>query len=258
MCNKVAKINLVMTLTYILLASTSMSLIALLSALALSWRVRFTNRVLPLLVALAAGTMLSAAFLHLLPESFEHLPPQTALTVTLISFVAFFLLEKIFHWRHCHEIECADHQFAYINLIGDALHNFVDGMVIAAAFIVDPWLGLTTTLALALHEIPQEMGDFGVLLLSGFTPKKAVWSNLFVSLTSLVGALAGYLFHLELATSTIYLLPIAAGNFLYLAASDLIPEIRNDHHRSRSVVVFLMFLVGICLIPLLGYYLPEH
>lgn len=247
-----------MTLVLILLSTGFISLIAVLSALLLAWKVKQITSFIPALVALAAGTLLSSAFLHLLPEALHLLPAETAFAITLVSFIGFFLLEKIFHWRHCHDIDCAEHQFGYINLIGDAIHNFVDGLVIAAAFIVDPWLGLMTAFALALHEIPQEMGDFGVLLLSGFSTRKALIANFSVALSVILGGLAGFIFHNEFQSITPYLLPIAAGNFLYLSASDLIPEMRDDHHRSRSMVVFLLFLIGVCLIPVADYIMPAH
>lgn len=247
-----------MIILSILSATTVVALIALLSAALLAWKVHLVERFVPGLVGLAAGTMLASSFLHILPEAIEALPAHTVFTLTLISFIGFFLFEKLFHWQHCHEMDCDEHQFGYINLLGDALHNFLDGLVIAAAFLVDPWLGVTTTLAIALHEIPQEIGDFGVLLLSGFALKKAILSNFFVALTVVLGGLIGYFFGHQLTVVSLYLLPIAAGNFLYLSASDLVPEMRDDRHRGRSIFVFLLFLVGVCLVPLAGSLAPEH
>jgi zinc and cadmium transporter len=247
------------TLFLILLTTSLISLITIISAALLGWKVRHTHYLVPALVALAAGTMLSNSMLHLIPEALHTLEAETVMSITLMSFVGFFLLEKIFHWRHCHEIECEEHQYGRLSLIGDSMHNFIDGLMIAAAFIVSPWLGFTTALAIALHEFPQEMGDFGVLILSGFGVRRAIISNFAASLTVIIGGLTGYLFSLELANLIPYLLPITAGNFLYLSASDLIPEMRDAHHsRFRSILVFLLFFAGIFLIPLVGRLMPEH
>jgi zinc and cadmium transporter len=239
-------------LTAIILANLSMSLISvtgLLGLLRLS-KHRIEQNIY-LLVSLSAGTLLGGAFLHLLPEAAEVTPGIQPFAVTLISFIGFFILEKIIHYRHCHTDGCDEHgSFGYINLVGDAIHNFIDGVIVAAAFLTDMRLGVVTTLAVLLHEIPQEVGDMGVLLHAGFSKRRAVWSNLLVSLTALLGGIVGYMFAGYAEVVSQYLLPVAAGSFLYLASSDLLPEIRKEEHSGRFTVSVLFVCIGIALMAL--------
>lgn len=199
------------------------------------------------LVSISAGTLMGSAFFHLLPEALGLLPVQATLMVTLASFIGFFAIEKILHWRHCHKGHCKVHQFGYMNLIGDAIHNFVDGLVIAGAFIVEPALGWVTTLAVASHEIPQEISDFGVLVYSGFSKKSALLMNVGVALTAVLGGIIGYILGGAVETLAAILLPAAAGGFLYIAASDLMPEIRKETDQKKSYVAFSLFLIGVAL-----------
>jgi zinc and cadmium transporter len=166
--------------------------------------------------------------------------------VVLASFVMFFVLEKLL-WRHCHDRACPIHTFAYLNLFGDSVHNFIDGLIMAGSFMVSIPLGLITTLAVAAHEIPQELGDFGVLIYGGFKPRKALELNFVTALTAIAGGVLGYYFFPYLGGAMIYLLPFAAGGFLYIAASDLIPELHKEANTARTVVSFALFLVGIVL-----------
>jgi zinc and cadmium transporter len=232
------------------------------SGLLLAWKPHLTDRILPGLVGLAAGTMLGSAFLHILPESFEFLSPTAALAISLASFTFFFLMEKVFHWHHCHETDCEDaqhhHSMGYINLVGDGFHNFLDGMIIAAAFMVSPWLGFSTSFVIALHELPQELGDFGVLLSSGFSRNQALLSNFVIGCAAIFGGCFAYFFQFQTVALTQYLLPVAAGNFIYLAASDLVPVMKDDKHVARSFLVFSLYLIGIASIILSGFFFPEH
>jgi len=159
--------------------------------------------------------------------------------------VLFYLIEKIFHWRHCHQDHCDVHTFGYVNLIGDSIHNFIDGLIIAATFLVDVRLGITTSLAIALHEIPQEIGDFGVLLYAGFERMKALVLNFLVALTVVAGGIVGYFLSFRLEGLLVYLLPLAAGGFLYISTSDLIPEIRKETNLKKSLLSFTFFIIGI-------------
>jgi zinc and cadmium transporter len=185
--------------------------------------------------------------LHLLPEAITLVPPATVFSLTLAAFILFFVIERLLFWRHCHHGNCGVHTFGYLNLIGDALHNFIDGLIIAATFLVDPALGVSTALAVALHEIPQEIGDFGVLLYSGFSRSKAILANLAVAFTAVLGGIVGYALHDTGINLEGYLLPVAAGGFLYIAAADLMPEIRKETNRAKSLVAFGLFLTGIIL-----------
>jgi zinc and cadmium transporter len=167
-----------------------------------------------------------------------------------LGFTLFFLLEKVLFWRHCHKGECKIHTFSYLILIGDAFHNFLDGLIIAASFIISPEIGLASTIAIALHEIPQEIGDFGVLIYGGMKIKKALLLNFLTALTAVIGGILGFIFSESLRIS-IYILPIAAGGFIYIGASDLIPELRKEINLKKSLLEFIIFLMGIALMLLL-------
>lgn len=236
----------------IILATAIISSGSLAGILSLSFNQRFLNKFLLPLVSLSAGTMLGAAFLHLLPESIELLEVDLALQLALASFLGFFLLERFLHWRHCHHHEhVTKHTLGTMNLIGDGIHNFLDGILIAASFATDPGLGLASALAVALHEIPQELGDFGVLLHSGFSRRKAIIANLLVSLTAVAGGVLGYLATHTLTTLSGYLLPIAAGGFLYIAAADLVPELKEATSTKKTISIVLSLFLGIILMTLI-------
>jgi zinc and cadmium transporter len=211
----------------------------------------FLNRVVILLVALSAGSLIGGAFIHLLPEASETLPAETLFGTFILSFVVFFLIERVLHWRHCHKAECAVHTFGYMNLVGDTIHNFIDGLVIAGAFIVDFGLGISTTIAVAIHEIPQEIGDYGVLIYAGFSNKKALILNYLIALTVILGGIVGYFSFQHIQSILPYLLTFAAGGFVYIAASDLMPEIKRESNFKKSIYSFLIFIVGISIMYLL-------
>lgn len=240
------------TLLYILLATFFISALSLVGVVFLARKEKLLDKILLYLIGLSTGTLLGGAFIHLLPESIEFIGADRALFVTLVSFVAFFLLEKLLHWRHCHEKECPEHAFGYINLAGDAVHNFIDGLLIADAFVADPSLGFITTIALVFHELPQELGDFAVLVYSGIPIKRAVLLNFLVALTSVLGGVIGFFLTSSIDWSVPYLLPIAAGGFIYISTSDLIPELRSDTNRKRSIVTFLLFVLGLVIMYLLA------
>jgi zinc and cadmium transporter len=234
-------------LIYILAATLLVSAISLVSVLLLSLRRSVLTNLLEYLVALSAGAMMGTVFLHLLPESIEFIDPQTAFLVVLISFIVFFLIEKFIHWHH-HDTEDHKHSIGHMNLTGDAIHNFTDGVVIAGAFLVDFNLGIVTSIAVALHELPQEIGDFAILLHSGWERKKAVLANIAVSLTMVLGGIAGYFLVTGMETVLPYLTAFAAGGFLYIAASDLVPEIKHQESSVKSILHVLAFLAGIVLV----------
>ena len=153
---------------YILISTFLISLGALIGIFTLALKEKLLEKLLLSLVSLSAGALIGGAFIHLLPEAVEQVPTDQLFFIVLFSFVLFFLIEKIFHWRHCHKGKCKVHTFGYMNLVGDAIHNFIDGLIIAAAFLTDIRLGIVTCLAIALHEIPQEISDFGVLVYAGY------------------------------------------------------------------------------------------
>lgn len=241
------------TLSSIIISTVFVSAGSLVGVAALSIKINSLKRILRLFVALAAGTMLGTVFLHLLPEASElNEDSHSYLSLTMLSFIGFFFVEKILHWRHCHETECRTHEFGTMSLIGDAIHNFIDGLVIAATYTISPTLGIPTTIAIASHEIPQEIGDFAVLLYSGYSRKKAIIANVLVSLTAVVGGLIGYFIGGYNQSLMRYLLPVAAGGFLYIATSDLLPELRKENKTKNVLATFAMFILGIGIIWFLG------
>lgn len=239
------------TLFYILGSSLFISAGALAGALLLVLnRHRLQSFLLPL-VSLSAGTLMGGAFLHLLPEAIEEYEPNSVFLITLASFVGFFLIERFLHWHHCHDTEHEKHQVGYMNLIGDSVHNILDGLILAAAYSVDISLGIATTLAIALHEIPQEISDFGVLLHSGWKAKKALVANFLVALLIVVGGVVGYFLSENVESISLYLMPIAAGGFLYISAADLMPELRREKNIRTSLLHISVFILGV----LMMYYL---
>lgn len=233
------------TLLYIIIATSVVSLASFSGVLALVMKEKKLEKILLFIVALSAGALMGDAFLHLLPEASEEIEGEGVYLSVLASFIIFFLVEKVLHWRHCHKLHCDVHTFGHMNLFGDFIHNFIDGFVIAATFLIDFKLGFATTVAVALHEIPQEIGDMGVLLYSGFSKKKALFFNFLTALSAVLAGIIGYFASSILEGKMAYLLPFAAGGFIYIAASDLIPEIRKELDLKRSVLAFLMFMLGI-------------
>jgi len=234
-----------MILLNILIACFLISLCVWVAVLFLFFREETLSKITMFLVSLSAGALIGGAFLHLLPEASEKMEPEKLFFVVLSAFVLFFLIEKLFHWRHCHKENCEIHTFGYMNLVGDSIHNFIDGLVIASVFLVDFKLGIITTLAIALHEIPQEIGDFGVLIHAGFNKVKALILNYIVASTVILGGIVGYFASFYIHGIVSYLLPIAAGGFIYIAASDLMPEIRKESDIRKSIISFGIFLLGI-------------
>lgn len=224
----------------IILATFIVSLISFIGIITLSLKQKLLEKILLFLVALSAGVLLGTAFLHLIPESIEK--TNSTFLLILVGFIIFFIIEKFLHWQHCHEEHCEVHSFAYMSLVGNSIHNFLDGLIIAGSFLVSFPLGFATTIAIALHEIPQEIGNFGVLIYGGFKIKKALIINFAITLTKVLGGVAG--FFLASSFSLDFVPAIAAGGFIYIAASDLIPELKN---KPQHIIHFLIFLLGIFL-----------
>ncbi len=234
-------------LFYIIITTFLISSVSLIGIFTLALKKEFLEKILLFLVSLSAGTLMGGAFFHLMPEAAEKLEITNLLYVVLFSFIIFYFIEEIFHWRHCHDAKCKVHTFGYLNLIGDSVHNFIDGLIIAATFLIDIRLGVTTSLAIVFHEIPQEIGDFGVLLYAGIKKSRALFFNFLVALTAIMGGIMGYFLSFSLENFTAYLLPFAAGGFLYIATSDLIPEIRKETNLKKSLLSFTFFLIGIAI-----------
>ena len=200
------------------------------------------DRIAHALMAFAAGTLLGGAFLHLLPESMESSDPATALLFALVGFVLFIFLEAYVHWHHCKE--CKIHPFSYVMLVGDGIHNFIGGLILAASFLVSLPLGIATILAIIAHEFPQQLGIFGVLIKGGLSRNKAIIYSFISQSTIILGAIVGYVAAGMVAGVSGFLVPFAAGNFIYIAASDLIPEMHKAEgwEKLRNLVIFFLGL----------------
>ncbi len=237
-----------MNLAYALLASLTVSLISLIGAAALLINDKLLKSLIFLLIAFAAGSLIGGAFLEILPEAMEHTQNVTQLYLfVILGYVLFFILEKYLHWHHHHDEECEKHVFTYLNLVGDGIHNFCDGLIIGAVFLTDVRVGIATTLAIILHEIPQELGDFMVLIYGGFSKGKALFFNFLSASVAIVGTLVGYFFAHTISGFSVGLLPIAAGGFIYIASCDLIPELRKETDPKKSVLITIAFILGIAL-----------
>jgi zinc and cadmium transporter len=234
------------TLGWIILTGLAMCAIAVIGVITLALRPESLERLLIPLVAFAAGSLIGGALFHMLPAAIgAGMSPLGVGTATAAGFTVFFLLEELLHWRHCQRPEsAAARPLTYLVLIGDGLHNFLGGLAIGSAFLVDVRLGLTSWLAAAAHEIPQELGDFGVLVHSGWSRRRALVFNVLSALTFLGGGLVAYALSRQVNVSL--LIPFAAGNFLYIAASDLVPEInRQESSRRLHVAAFLLGLIAL-------------
>lgn len=239
-----------MTLVWILIASPLSALIALGLALLFLRAKVWTHDRSHLFLSFAAGTLLTVSFLDLIPEAFEafeemrgeHAVDEAALWV-LGGFLLFFTIEKLILWYHCHEEHCEVHRSPSMIIIGDTLHNFLDGIAIAASFIVSVPVGIATTVAVFFHEIPQEVADFSVLL-DRMKHRTAILINSLSALASVAGALVGYFFSTQVEGALPVLLAITAGGFIYIPAADLIPEIHKETRRPQMVRQFLAFVIG--------------
>ena len=257
------------TLAYILVSVILVSLVSFVGVFALGMSQRKLESIMFALVSFAAGAMLGAAFLDLLPEALKHSPDGIFIPV-LIGIITFFIIETFLSWYHCHSAECERHStvkgkhhaqhrhvkqpYTYLNLVGDAVHNFTDGVAMAIAYLVSVPLGIVTTLAIIFHEIPQELGDFGILIYGGFTPSEALFWNFISALTAVAGAVLAYLFATSVPAITTFLVPFAAGGFIYIATVDLLPELHKQNKLGKATLQLLFFLLGIGVIWVVTHY----
>lgn len=228
------------SLIYILIATIVVSLAGLIGIVTFFFHEKKVNKIVPYLVAFAAGSLLGGAFLHLIPEAIE----KGSLSI-IIGFFVFYFLERVMHYHHCHSKHvCERKNVSVLVLVADFLHNFIDGLAIGISFSVSVALGITTTLAILFHELPQELGNFSILIFEGFKRKKALILTFLVQCSAILGGIVGY-FIGELEFST-YLLGITAGGFIYLAASDLIPSLHEREHHKKYLVE-LSLILGVLL-----------
>ena len=236
--------------TYTLISVLIISLISVLGAVVLFIKSDQLKRVLLVLVAFSTGALLGDAFIHLIPEAVGNSGGfSNTVTIGIFSgLLLFFVLEKFLRWRHCHDVDCKDHNQKHLgmmNLVGDATHNFIDGLLIGASFLVSVPLGITTTIAVAIHEIPQELGDFGVLLHSGYKPLQAIKYNLLSALTAIIGAVVALLIGSQATSFIHYAIPITAGGFIYIALSGLVPELHKEESLLKSTIQLLAMIAGV-------------
>ena len=230
-------------------STIAVSLVSLAGIISLSIKPQKLQNILLYLVSLSVGVLFGDAFIHLIPESYAK--NNNELTVSLLILVGillFFILEKFIHWRHCHRGGCDEHSrrpIAAMNIAGDALHNLIDGMLIGASYLAGLPIGISTTMAVILHEIPQEIGDFGVLMHGGFSVNKALFFNFLSALMAVLGAMISLIIGTAVAGYTNALLPITAGGFIYIAGSDLIPELHHDSRPAQALRQLAAILLGI-------------
>lgn len=246
------------------------SLLSLIGVFALSLKENTLDRILLVLLSFSAGSIFGTAILDLLPEALHHLGENqlsTTMLYIITGFLCFFFLERFIYWFHGHvhrhesnsEIDerITIKKFVYLNLIGDGIHNLIDGMIIAASFLTNVTVGLATTIAVLFHELPQEIGDFGVLIYGGFTRNKALIFNFISALTAIFGVIISNYFSIHVENFVGFLMAFAAGGFIYISASELIPEIQKEKEIKKSIIQFTLFILGIVLIWSLGLLFPE-
>ncbi len=243
-------------LVQVLIASLIGSVVALVGGVILLYKERWIKKISLYLVSFAAGALLGAAFFDLLPEAMEKGGGNGIFIAILAGILAFFLVEKMFKWHHCHDEKCDARTLSSVVIFGDAIHNFLDGIAIAAAFLASVPVGIATTIAVFFHEVPQEIGDFGVLLHNGYTRKKIFLYNFFGALATPAGALMGYFLLTYISPWLGTILAFTAGAFIYISASDLIPEVRHKEKGNEFGHVFTIIL-GIAVVFLVGLLFQE-
>ena len=248
-----------MTLTYLYaLASVLLvSSVSLVSVFALSIREEFLRKYIFVFISLAVGALLGDSFIHLIPEALEGpLGATTGSLLIIAGLILFFIMEKFLHWHHHGEDEMASdiHPAGKLILFSDGIHNFIDGIILGASFLISIPVGIATTVAVILHEIPQEVGDFGVLLHSGYTKGRAIFLNFLSALSAVLGVFVAFLFGQNSQTVTLWILPLAAGGFIYVAVADLIPELHKTKEAAYSVIQILAVVAGVLAMVSLLYF----
>lgn len=245
------------TFLFIVVGGFLMSAIALVGGLTTLLGPGILERMLLPLVALASGTLLGGGFFHMIPEGSKLLSPLSASLWLMCGFSAFLALEQFLHWHHSHFKPAeAKKPVTYLILIGDAVHNFLGGLGIGSTFLISPKAGVIAWIAAAAHEVPQELGDFGVLVHGGWPRRRALLWNMFSALTFPLGALIAYVASRSFDVSGLVL--FGAGSFIYIAASDLIPEIKAQENLARAGLHFMSFFIGLILMFALAYCFQRH
>ncbi len=234
-----------MNLVWALGASITVSLVSFVGIISLLLKEDLLNKILLLLISFSAGALIGGAFLHLIPEAVEKSPHGEVYLFVIVGFILFFILEKYLHWRHCHKGKCDIHAFTYLNLVGDGVHNFIDGLIIGSSFVVSINFGIATSFAIIMHEIPQEIGDFGVLVYGGLSKNKALFYNFLSAVTAILGTAIGYALANRSGVFLELLMPVAAGGFIYIASCDLIPELHKQQDIKKATLSMGVFILGV-------------
>jgi len=239
---------------YSLVSVLIVSLISFIGVLFIGLQEKRLKKFLLYLVSFSAGGLFGGAFIHLLPEAVKENGFGVNISLFVISGIVFsFFVEKIIHWRHCHLPISKNHihHASLMSLVGDSIHNLIDGLILGATYLASIPLGIATTIAVIIHEIPQEIGDFGVLVYGGFSKKKALFLNFLTALTAFLGVIISLLLSHYTKGLTIFLIPFAAGSFIYIAGSDLIPELHKECKTSKSILELFVFILGIAIMLLM-------
>lgn len=245
---------------YAIASVVIVSSVSLIGLFTISLREDILRKILLYLVSFSTGALMADAFIHLLPEAVEENGFTLSVSFYILAGIIFsFIVEKVIHWHHCHHThseECLHdhhdhaeiHHFAKMNLVGDSVHNFIDGLIIGASYLVSIPVGIATTIAVVLHEIPQEIGDFGILLHGGYTRKRALFLNFVTGLIAVLGAILALTIGQQTEHLTEFLIPFAAGGFIYIAGSDLMPELHKETNSKKSLLQLFTFILGILVI----------
>jgi zinc and cadmium transporter len=248
---------------YVLLSVIAVSLLSLVAAIPLLLKKKVPEGLLLFLLSVSVGVLLGTVFLDFMPELAEEGYTTLNAIMILSGFLIMFIIEKFIHWHHtkkCEQKHGHSHGYslAPINLIGDAIHNFIDGLVIAGSYAVNVAVGISATISIIFHELPQEIADFGVLLYSGLSKKKAILFNLLSATTAIVGAIIGIVLIKNIHGFTDFIIPFAAGNFIYIAASNLLPELHRKCGINDTILHVLAIILGVGIVILVTTFGPVH
>ncbi len=241
---------------YAIASTIIVSLVSFIGVLSLPLGEKRLNKIIALLVSISAGALLGDAFFHLMPEAVEKNSGFFIWLWLVAGIIVFFILEKIVCWRHCHIPTSTDHphRLGIMNLVGDGLHNFIDGTIIAASFLISIPLGIASAIAVIAHEAPQELSDFGVLIYAGYSKSKALLLNFLSAIIAVFGAIIGLLIGAQMENFITYIIPFAAGGFIYIAAADIIPELHKETEIKKSAKQLAGILIGIAIMIALKFW----
>jgi len=237
-----------MTYLYAFISVVVVSLVSLVGVFSLSLKEEVLKKYINFFISLAIGALLGDAFIHIIPEAFESkLGANLSSILIIVGILMFFVIEKFIHWHHHGEDKEEEHihPVGKLVLFTDGFHNLIDGAIIGASFLVSIPVGIATTLAVVLHEIPQEIGDFAVLIHSGYTKKRALWLNFLSALASVLGLVIVFIFGNIIDNVALWFIPIAAGGFIYIAVADLIPELHKTKNAKHSIIQLVIIILGV-------------